>query len=74
MKVQVQTWNYPPSVPAMTCVNVIDRQPLVINLKASDDPQKQYIGVYITALPTKGVFNSPMLLYAILFNRGRYSR
>jgi hypothetical protein len=66
VKVYVQTWNYPPAVPAKTCVNVIDRQPLVIDLKASDDAQKQYIGVYITALPTKGAFDSAALPYLIL--------
>jgi hypothetical protein len=65
VKVYVQTWNYPPAVPAKTCVNVIDRQPLVINLKASDDAQKQFIGVYITALPTKGAFDSAALPYLI---------
>ena len=54
MQITVQTWNYPPVVPATSTHTVRNRSDLAINLSASDVNQKQFIGVYITALPTKG--------------------
>ena len=54
MQVSIQSWNYPPVVPGSTSVTVLDRQPTIVDLVAVDPTQKQFIGVYITALPTKG--------------------
>lgn len=54
MQITVQTWNYPPVVPGTSTHTVRDRSDLAINLSASDVNQKQFIGVYITSLPTKG--------------------
>ena len=54
MKVDIQSWNYPPVVPEKISLHVIDRKATVIDLIATDVGQGQFIGVYITALPTKG--------------------
>ena len=67
MQVSIQSWNYPPVVPGSTSVTVLDRQPTIVDLVAVDPSQKQFIGVYITALPTKGT------LYQRLENGSRGS-
>ena len=54
VKVDIQSWNYPPVVPEKISLHVIDRKPTVIDLMATDVGQGQFIEVYITALPTKG--------------------
>ena len=54
VKVDIQSWNYPPVVPEKTSLYVIDRKATVIDLVATDVGQGQFIEVYITALPTKG--------------------
>ena len=54
LKVAVQSWNFPPTVPPLTSHNLLLRAPLIIDLKVGDLVAKQFISLQITALPTKG--------------------
>ena len=38
----------------MTSLYVLNREPVEIELKAKDMTQRQFIGIYIISLPTKG--------------------
>ena len=54
MSIEIQSWDKRPVVPAYSNVSITKRASTSISLQAVDAEQKQYIGVYITALPTKG--------------------
>ena len=58
--VDVQNWNYPPRVPAMTQLVTVDKKSIIVNLTVTDE--SNYVGLYITSLPTKGA-----VIYDILF-------
>ena len=50
--IDVQNWNYPPTVPALTQLVTIDKKPILVNLDFKDE--STYVGLYITSLPSKG--------------------
>ena len=50
--IDVQNWNYPPTVPTLTQLVTVDKKPVLINLEFEDE--SAYVGLYITSLPTKG--------------------
>ena len=57
VKLSVQSWDFPPVIPLSTKANpavILNRQAISLNLPVKDDLQKQYLGVYIMSLPTKG--------------------
>jgi hypothetical protein len=41
-------------IPPETLLNIQDRKETVIELSVTDSQQKQYLGVFITKLPSKG--------------------
>jgi hypothetical protein len=53
VKISIQSWNYPPSIPALTNLSIVDRNYTTIDLKVDDLNNKQFVGVYITSLPKK---------------------
>ena len=57
VKLSVQTWDFPPVIPLSGTANpvvIVNRQATSLNLPVKDYQQKQYLGVYILSLPTKG--------------------
>ena len=57
VKLTVQSWNFPPVIPLSGKDNhviIVNRQVTSLTLPVKDDQQKQYLGVYIMSLPTKG--------------------
>ena len=57
IKISVQSWDFPPVIPSSATANpvvIVNRQATSLNLPVKDNQQKQYLGVYIMSLPTKG--------------------
>ena len=57
MKLSVKSWDFPPTIPLSGTANpvvIVNRQATSLNLPVKDYQQKQYLGVYIMSLPTKG--------------------
>ena len=56
-QLNVQSWDFTPVIPLSGTSNpvvILNRQSTALNLPVVDDQQKQYLGVYIMSLPTKG--------------------
>jgi len=54
----VSAWAYPPSIPAIPLTaTVVNRQPLLIRLPVTDPTSKQFLGVNIFSLPSKGTLH-----------------
>mmetsp|Transcript_9320 Transcript_9320/g.9396 ORF Transcript_9320/g.9396 Transcript_9320/m.9396 type:complete len:1334 (-) Transcript_9320:2058-6059(-) len=54
VKVDIQSWDYPPSVPAKISLVSSNRQEKNIPLQVEDSNSKQFVGIYILSLPAKG--------------------
>ena len=57
VQLTVKSWDFPPVIPLSVTANpviILNRQATSLNLPVKDDQQKQYLGVYIMSLPTKG--------------------
>ena len=55
VKLSIQSWDFPPVIPDLTnAITILNRQATSLNLPVKEDQQKQYLGVYIMSLPTKG--------------------
>ena len=57
VKLSVESWDFPPTIPLSGTTNpviIINRQATSLNLPVKDYQQKQYLGVYIMSLPSKG--------------------
>ena len=55
VQLSIQSWDFTPIIPApANSVMILNRQATSINLPVKDYQQKQYLGVYIMSLPTKG--------------------
>ena len=57
VQLSVQSWDFPPTIPSLATPNpavILNRQAMSLNLPVKDNQQKQYLGVYIMSLPTKG--------------------
>jgi hypothetical protein len=57
----VSAWNVPPVIPPVHVTKIIlDRKPTPVRLDVVDVLQKQYLGVYIMSMPTKGTLYQRM--------------
>ena len=55
VRLAVSTWNFPPVIPTLPTTQIItDRKATPIRLDVTDRLQKQFLGVNILSLPTKG--------------------
>ena len=58
VQLSLQSWDFPPIIPSSVVpanpVVILNRQATSLNLPVKDYQQKQYLGVYILSLPTKG--------------------
>ena len=57
VQLSIQAWDFPPIIPLSTTASpvvILNRQATSLNLPVKDFQQKQYLGVYVLSLPTKG--------------------
>jgi hypothetical protein len=55
LAIEIDSWNYTPDVPLITSnITVTGRGNVTITLEAVDALQKQFLGVYVKSLPSKG--------------------
>ena len=55
VQLNTQSWDFTPIIPySSKTVTILNRQATSLNLPVKDYQQKQYLGVYIMSLPTKG--------------------
>ena len=52
--IDIQAWDATPDVPSFSNVSIVKRQSATIRLNVTDREQESFLGVYITALPSKG--------------------